>query len=75
MQVYSPIHEGLAAPDGEDDAVDVVDWNGFDDHGFYSQSPVGVDEGIALRARRFGVGSCGVLGCKAQEGIGGEVEL
>lgn len=68
VQVDGPVHECLAASDGKDDGIHVVNGNGFDDHCLCSVTPVRFNMGFSFFAGGFGVYSLRVLCCKAYDG-------
>ena len=69
VQVDGPVHECLAASDGKNDSVHVVDGNGLDDHCFCSMTPVRFNMSFSFFAGGFGVYSLRVLCCKAYYGV------
>ena len=75
MQVHCPVHESLTAPDGEDDAINMVDGHGLDDHSFGPKAPISGDESITFRAGGGGVSTCTILSCETEERVGREIEL
>ena len=71
VEIDGPVHECLAAADGEDYGVHVVNGDGFDNHCFCSVAPVGVDVGFSFFAGGAGVHSLGELCCEAYQGVRG----
>jgi hypothetical protein len=66
VEIDSPVEEALCATNGEDDRVQIVNWQRLYDHGFGALAPIGINEGMSLSAYRPVVYAPRVLGCESE---------
>lgn len=65
-EVYSPVHKGLAAPDSENNGIELIDRRAFDEHSFRALTPIRINMCLAFRTDWAVVDILGILCSKAK---------